>query len=207
VKQLVELHGGSNTAKSPAREMGSTFRVTLPLMATAEDPRGLTGARLHPASSGWLPDYDIQKVDLKGLKILVVDDELDASSLIQRLLQDCNANVMTASSVDEALQLLSRASVDLLVSDIGMSVKDGFELMRCIRSLNDHNAVIPAIALTAYARIEDRVKAIQAGFQVHLAKPVGPIELIAVVESLARSAGSTHRGARPDDPASLPERD
>jgi CheY-like chemotaxis protein len=128
-------------------------------------------------------------IDLTGAKVLVVDDEPDARLLIQRLLEDCHASVLTASSAVEALQVLGRDSVDVIVSDIGMPGEDGFSLIRRIRAIKDRNASTPAVALTAYARVEDRVKAIQAGFQMHLSKPVEPMELMTMVASLARRQG------------------
>jgi CheY-like chemotaxis protein len=118
--------------------------------------------------------------------VLVVDDEPDARSLIQRLLQDCHAIVVTAGSAEEAVQILLRDTPDVLVSDIGMPGEDGYMFMRRVRSMTNSSGVVPAIALTAYARIEDRLKAINAGFQLHLSKPVEPIELVAMVRSLGR---------------------
>ena len=185
-KQLIELHGGSISVKSAGRGLGSTFRVTLPLMATAADPLEPTTAREHPARSVGVPHAEtIEAVDLEGVIVLVVDDEPDARLLIQRLLQDCNARVSTAASVREAILALERETPDVIVSDIGMPTEDGFTLIRRVRALKDGKASIPAIALTAYARTEDRVKAIQAGFQMHLSKPVEPIELLTMVASLA----------------------
>jgi PAS domain S-box-containing protein len=187
VKQLVELHGGAISAKSAGRDLGSTFRVSLPLMATIEDALETDVSRQHPKRSARLPAIEeIATSDLTGLKVLVVDDEPDARTLIQRLLQDTHASVVTAGSAEEAVQMLLRDTPDVLVSDIGMPGEDGYTLIRRVRSMTGANALVPAIALTAYARIEDRVKAIQAGFQLHLSKPVEPIELVAMVQSLAR---------------------
>jgi len=186
-KQLVELHGGSISVKSAGRGMGATFRVTLPVMATAVDSTAPADTREHPARSITGPDVEaITAIDLAGVKVLVVDDEPDARLLIQRLLEDCNASVLTAASATEALQVLGRDSADVIVSDIGMPGEDGFSLIRRIRAIKDRNAATPAVALTAYARVEDRVKAIQAGFQMHLSKPVEPMELVTMVASLAR---------------------
>ena len=190
VKQLVELHGGSISVKSAGRGMGATFRVVLPVMATAVDSTVPAEAREHPAHSVSGPDVEAMSIiDLTGAKVLVVDDEPDARLLIQRLLEDCHASVLTASSAVEALQVLGRDSVDVIVSDIGMPGEDGFSLIRRIRAIKDRNASTPAVALTAYARVEDRVKAIQAGFQMHLSKPVEPMELMTMVASLARRQG------------------
>jgi PAS domain S-box-containing protein len=199
VKQLVELHGGAISAKSAGRDLGSTFRVSLPLMATIEDALEKDVARQHPKRSASLSALEeMVPSDLTGLKVLVVDDEPDARSLIQRLLQDCHASVVTAGSAEEAVQILLRDIPDVLVSDIGMPGEDGFTLIRRIRLLTGASALVPAIALTAYARIEDRVKAIHAGFQMHLSKPVEPIELVAMVKSLAErpSGGAGSPGGR-----------
>jgi CheY-like chemotaxis protein len=186
VKQLVELHGGAISAKSAGRDLGSSFRIILPLMATVVDALETDVSRQHPKRSASISAIEeIAPSDLTGLKVLVVDDEPDARSLIQRLLQDCRAMVVTAGSAEEAVQILLRDTPDVLVSDIGMPGEDGYMLMRRIRSMADPKGVIPAIALTAYARIEDRVKAIHAGFQLHLSKPVEPVELVAMVQSLA----------------------
>jgi PAS domain S-box-containing protein len=189
VKQLVELHGGSISVKSAGRGMGSTFRVTLPLMPTVDETIEPAIRREHPSHSVGAPAVDIiAAIDLAGLKVLVVDDEPDARQLIQRLLQDCRAIASTAASAAEALEVLAQDAPDIIVSDIGMPGEDGFTLIRRIRSRKDAKASIPAIALTAYARTEDRVKAIQAGFQLHLSKPVEPVELLTMVASLARRA-------------------
>jgi signal transduction histidine kinase/ActR/RegA family two-component response regulator len=187
VKQLVELHGGAISAKSAGRDLGATFRVSLPLMATSEDALGTDVSRQHPKRSASISAFEeIEPSDLTGVRVLVVDDEPDARSLIQRLLQDCHAIVVTAGTAEEAVQMLLSNTPDVLVSDIGMPGEDGYTLIRRIRSLTQPSGVIPAIALTAYARIEDRVKAIHAGFQLHLSKPVEPVELVAMVRSLAR---------------------
>ena len=190
VKQLVEMHGGSISAKSPGQGQGATFRLSLPLSPTSEDSLESANKREHPARSSAAPALDrIPEIDLKGLKVLVVDDEPDARSLIQRVLEDCGAAVTTAASATEAIRILKDGTLEVIVSDIGMPGEDGYALIRRVRALGDSNANVPAIALTAYARIEDRVKAIHAGFQLHLSKPVEPVELIAMVESLARRPG------------------
>jgi PAS domain S-box-containing protein len=186
VKQLVELHGGSITAKSPGPGLGSSFRVSLPLMAAhalPEEP-GKQALAQTSAESSYVDG--VGETDLSGMKVLVVDDELDARSLIQRLLQDCKADVITAASVAEALEIIVGEAPDVIVSDIGMPGEDGYGLIRRVRALQNGKSQIPAIALTAYARTEDRVKAINAGFQLHLSKPVEPVELVAMVNSLVK---------------------
>jgi hypothetical protein len=118
----------------------------------------------------------------------VVDDDADARELVKRLLEEYGATVEVASSSAEALEIIRLGKLDVLVSDIGMPGEDGHALVRRVRTLPpEQGGRVPAVALTAYARAEDRVKAIRAGFQMHLAKPVEPAELIAMVASLAQS--------------------
>lgn len=187
VKQLVELHGGTIAAKSAGRGAGSTFRVALPLMPANGETIDGHGAREYPKRSAEhtaLPKSD--PVDLAGLWVLVVDDESDSLALIRRILEECNAQVIAISSAAEALKALTRQTPDVIVSDIGMPDQDGYSLIQQVRAMDGEVANVPAIALTAYARIEDRLKAIRAGFQLHLSKPVEPIELVSMIESLAR---------------------
>jgi signal transduction histidine kinase/ActR/RegA family two-component response regulator len=189
VKQLIELHGGAIIAHSAGLGMGSTFRITLPLMAISSDPLETASSAQHSARSiDAPPPPALGHINLTGVSVLVVDDECDARTLIQRFLQECDANVFTAASAVEAMHVLLHESPTVLVSDIGMPGEDGYELIRRVRSLKDANARIPAVALTAYARVEDRVRAVQAGYQLHLSKPVKPIELIAMIESLAKGS-------------------
>jgi signal transduction histidine kinase/ActR/RegA family two-component response regulator len=207
VKNLVELHGGEVAAESAGRNAGALFRVTLPLAAsalqaaaaaaavgTAGDGVGVAagGDGLAAAARGAAPCGPEPVVaDLHGMKILVVDDEPDARSLLQRLFRNCNASVVAASSADEAVEALLRHAPDVLISDIGMPGADGYMLIRRVRSLAGAKGEVPAIALTAYAHVEDKAKALRAGFQSHLSKPIEPKELISAVESLAV------RGTRP----------
>jgi CheY-like chemotaxis protein len=123
---------------------------------------------------------------LKGMKILVVDDEPDARRLIKRLLETCQASVFTAESAEAALKIVAAERPDILLSDIGMPVVDGYELLRQVRALGpERGGRIPAIALTAFARSEDRARALRAGFLLHVAKPVEPRELIATLATVA----------------------
>ncbi|MYM91797.1 response regulator, partial [Rugamonas sp. FT82W] len=129
--------------------------------------------------------------DLSGLQVLVVDDEDDARELIKRILADCNADVLTAATATEALSLLQHARPDLMVSDLGMPEVDGYGLLDRVRALGpSRGGDLPAIALTAFARSEDRIKALSSGFLAHIAKPVEPNELIAKV-----AMGAHHRHA------------
>ncbi len=188
VKQLTELHGGSVRVKSGGVGQGATFTVALPLTPLhphpQEDPE-----RRHPRTERAHPAAADPCVEIAGLRALVVDDEPDARALVKRLLEDCGATAETAGSAREAIELLGREPFDVMVSDVGMPGEDGYQLIRQVRQL-EKNAAIPAIALTAYARSEDRVKAVSAGFLMHLSKPVEPAELIAMV---AAATGGTGR--------------
>jgi signal transduction histidine kinase/ActR/RegA family two-component response regulator len=191
VKQLVELHGGTIAARSAGKGQGSTFTVSLPLMATFGDFRDLSTSH-HPSEAALAdPLPEAPRTSLRGLKVLVVDDEPDARALIRTLLEERDASVVTAASAEEAFALLASERPDLLISDVGMPVEDGYHLIRRVRALRDDRGVTPAIALTAYARVEDRMKAIEAGYQMHLAKPVEPAELITMVSSWKRGTVPT----------------
>ena len=194
VKQLVELHGGTIRAKSPGPGRGSTFVVALPL-TVLHAGQGPEPQRRHPTAPPETPQANGDCVTLEGVKVLVVDDEPDARALVKRLLEDCRATVVTAGSAAEALQLFHREPPAVLVSDVGMPDEDGFALIRRVRALGrDRGGDTPAVALTAYARSEDRVRAIQHGFQMHVAKPVEPAELVMMVAALAGRAGRVPAG-------------
>lgn len=182
VKSLVELHGGTVCATSPGEGLGTTVTVHLPLAVVHR--AATRGDRLHPKTA----QAGTHQVgaELTGLRVLVVDDQADARELIKRVLEDCEAIVMTASSAAEALQMVEQDRPDVLVSDIGMPETDGFQLLRQVRLLGpDRGGMVPAIALTAFARSEDRTRTLRAGFRVHVAKPVDPSELVATVASVA----------------------
>ncbi|HEX6944665.1 MAG TPA: ATP-binding protein, partial [Casimicrobiaceae bacterium] len=184
VKQLVEMHGGTVAVKSPGVGRGTTFVVTLPMRP---EPLVEKPQRRRPDDAPAPVAITDDGERLAGIEVLVVDDDPDARELVARLLEDCRARVTMAGSAAEALEALERRRFDVLVSDIGMPGEDGYTLLRRVRELPaDRNGAIPAMALTAYARGEDRVKAMRAGFQMHAAKPVEPGELVAVVASLAR---------------------
>ncbi len=185
VKQLVEMHGGSVRAKSPGEEQGSTFSVSLPLLVIHDqkEPHRVCPRERHEdelASSANLLD---------GVRVLVVDDEPDARDMIARVLGDSRANVEVAGSVPEALGLIARHTFNVLVSDVGLPDADGYDLIRELRSRGYTARDLPAVALTAFARPEDRRRALLAGFQVHVAKPVDPDELVACVASLVGRTG------------------
>jgi PAS domain S-box-containing protein len=182
-KHLVELHGGSIEVRSPGAGLGTTFRVSLPLTPLHVGPE--PEERRHPAA-GFQPPAPVAPPDLKAVKVLVVDDDLDSRQLLKRLLEDCGGTVSLAASVQEALDTLSSARFDVIVSDIGMPNRDGYEFMREVRSRHpEQGGATPAIALTAFARSEDRTRSLRAGFDLHVAKPVEPKELCAAVSRLA----------------------
>jgi hypothetical protein len=189
VKQLVELHGGSVRAKSAGEGQGATFIVSLPLAVIHPESQP-EPERRHPKAGGEAQGlYTDMCAEIAGVKVLVVDDEPDARTLVKRLLEDCNAVVFTAASAAEALETLQVERPDVLVSDVGMPTKDGYEFMKQVRALPENRGgKTPALALTAYARAEDRMRAIRTGFQMHVPKPVEPAELITMIASLAGRA-------------------
>lgn len=191
VRHLVELHGGTVEVTSPGPGEGSTFIVLLPLSIAHVKPAD--PSRVHPRAEVQMGDpcKDDPALDLKGIRVLVVDDEPDARETLQQILEHCNAEVLTASSAREALEALPRWRPDILISDIGMPGEDGYELIRRVRELPaESGGRTPAAALTAFARGEDRRRALLAGFQMHIAKPVEVKELAAVVANLVRGTGS-----------------
>jgi PAS domain S-box-containing protein len=186
VKNLVELHGGNVSARSEGAGRGATFTVRLPLAIVRRDT---DPSRPHLPTAE-TPSGSFNPMDLSGIKILVVDDQADARELVARVLSQCQAEVIIASGAEEALILLERERPDVLVTDIGMPDVDGFELLRRVRALGEaRGGKTPAIALTAFARSEDRIRALHQGFRVHVSKPVEPAELIATVASVVGRTG------------------
>jgi light-regulated signal transduction histidine kinase (bacteriophytochrome)/ActR/RegA family two-component response regulator len=177
VKHIVELHGGTVEAFSAGAAKGSTFTVRLPLSIAAR----ATVPTAVDVPAGSLPCPP----ELNGVRLLIVDDDVDARELLQELFTRCHASVCVADSVAEGLAALRRERPDVLISDIGMPDEDGYALIARVRALPaSEGGRTPAIALTAYARAEDRARVLLAGFQNHLAKPVEPLEILAVVASL-----------------------
>ena len=186
VKHLIEQHGGTVRAESAGEGLGSSFSIELPL-SKAAPPTRRSRAGLVGAPSPATPELTLR--DLGGVSVLVVDDDRDARELIARILTDCHARVRIAASAREAFDALRADLPDLLISDLGMPEVDGFELLSWVRSLGrDRGGLLPAVALTAFARSEDRLRALEAGFNSHISKPVEPSELIAAVASLVRPA-------------------
>jgi PAS domain S-box-containing protein len=187
VRHLVELHGGTVRVKSPGEGRGSTFTVLLPVSVAHLTP--MDGTRVHPTAEATDASacQEDPTLNLKGIRVLVVDDEPDARETLQQILEHCDAEVRTAGSAAEALAVLETWQPHVLLSDIGMPGEDGYSLMRRVRELPpERGGRTPAAALTAFARGEDRRRALLAGFQMHVAKPVEVQELAAVVANLAR---------------------
>jgi PAS domain S-box-containing protein len=186
-KHLVEMHGGSIRAKSPGEGQGATFTIALPI--TVVHPEQPAPARIRAQETDVLAEVRQDRA-LAGLKVLVVDDEPDALQLLSRALADCEAQVAAASSAAEALAVIVQFHPDVIVCDIGMPDEDGYDLIHQVRA-NPATKDIPAAALTAFARPDDRKRSLLAGFQIHVAKPIDPAELTAVVASLAFRTGKS----------------
>jgi len=185
VRHLVELHGGTVEAGNRTNVKGAVFTIALPVMAVrqskdplARQPSGHLADASRPALVDRLPA-------LNGLKVLVVDDDADARQLLCAILEQCGAEVIAHGSSAEALAALQQLKPDILVSDIGLPEEDGYALIEKVRSLEpESSGRIPAVALTAYARAEDRLRALSAGYNMHVPKPVEPAELAVVIASL-----------------------
>ncbi len=187
VRHLVELHGGTVQATSPGEGKGATFSIQLPL--TAVQRKTSEQERRHPKAAR-PSNRDFKLPDLSAVKVLVVDDEADGRDLVRFVLEDSGANVITAEGGKQALALVEQQKPDVIVSDIGMPEMDGYEFIKRVRAFEKHSdRHTPAIALTAFARSEDRTRALQAGFMIHVAKPVEADEFLATVASIAGRAG------------------
>lgn len=177
VKHLVELHGGTVEAQSDGAGRGATFAVVLPISVFVPRSGGLSDS---------IRTVDMQRLD--GVDALIVDDDPDARELVARLLQDRGARARSAANVAEALVMYEERRPAVIVSDIGMPEQDGVDLIRRIREIEAGGAEVPAIALSALARPEDRHRALAAGYDVHIAKPVEPSDLVGAVARLAKRA-------------------
>ncbi len=193
VRHIVELHGGSVDAASDGEGQGATFRVRLPVMivqdAVPREPRE------HPRTETMVPLKGLRS--LAGIRVMAIDDEADALGLLRVVLEAAGAQVVTMSSPQDALHWLAEAKPDVMVVDLGMPRMDGFEFIKRVRA-SDDAAIrdIPAAALTAFARSEDRTRALDAGFEMHLAKPVEPGELVASVATLVRRRPGSRKTAK-----------
>lgn len=187
-KHVVEVHGGRIWAESEGAGKGARFTVELPLLSPQEEAIEACerAACAAPEAAGRGPALREAAAPLRGVKVMVVEDEPDARELVRRVLEECEAEVVTASSAPEALDALVRYGPDVLVSDLGMPGMDGYTLIREIRAGKVKvTRDLPALALTAFARPEDRERALLAGYHAHLAKPTEPSELVAMVVSLS----------------------
>lgn len=179
VRSLVELHGGSVTAYSDGEDKGSTFTVRLPILISQRP----TAEGQSPSSRIYPLNFDHYN-QLKGLKVLVVEDEHEARALLKMILEQCGSSVTSVASAREALETLDWLTPDIILSDIGMPGEDGYSLIKKIREKEKPGTRIPAVAVTAHASSDDRLRALTAGFQSHLGKPIDPLELVAVTASL-----------------------
>ena len=183
VKHLVELHGGEAEARSEGPGKGAEFVVRLPLLIGQRSAELSEQIQIHPnAGEGSVPT-----TSLMGLRILAVDDEIDTTAVTAAILVSAGAEVKTAASVSQAMDLMKQWRPDVLISDIGMPDEDGYDLIRKVRAQPSENQRnIPAIALTAFARTRDRLKVLSAGYQMHVPKPIEPLELVTVVASVTK---------------------
>jgi CheY-like chemotaxis protein/two-component sensor histidine kinase len=183
-RHIIEMHGGTIEAESPGPGLGSTFRLMLPVRTDEAVPAPKDPPAAARPARGHKPESNL---DLTGIHVLAVDDDRDALALFREVLEGAGATVGTASSAVIALDRLQRERPTVLVADLGMPLIDGFDLMQRVRRLSDPALrEIPAAALSAYARSEDRARALRCGFEAHLSKPVNPVELVAAVAALAK---------------------
>jgi len=181
VDTLIQMHGGQVAARSPGKGRGATFEVRLPLalgkLPGSHDPFVAASAKFSAPPAG--------RPDLAGVRILVVDDEPDARTMMHRLLETCHATSMEADGAAAAMRLISEGYPDLILSDIGMPGTDGYEFMQEVRR---RGYTTPAVALTAFARAEDKAQSLRAGFNAHLAKPIESGQLLSLVANMTGRA-------------------
>lgn len=189
-KQLVELHGGQISVTSPGRGLGSTFTIWLPILPKSSPDSVSEREAANPVLTS--PSQRRSMIDLSGTHVLLVEDDLDSRRVIRRIIVDSGGEVGEAENVERALEMIESFQPSVLVSDVGMPERDGYDLIREVRQRGFSHQTLPAIALTAFASTEDRHRALVAGFQVHLAKPVDPFELNAAIASLVGRTGSAN---------------
>jgi CheY-like chemotaxis protein len=178
VRHIIELHGGTVTAESEGVGKGTSFRLTLPVRAVQHEAQ---------APAPHLPVSSLTKeITLNQVRVLVVDDEAETRDLLKIMLNSHGAEVTTSASAREALAQMDKWKPDVLVSDIGMPVLDGYAFIKQVRALDSPERNLPAVALTAYARAQDRMRALAAGFQMHVPKPVEASELVMVIARLVK---------------------
>ena len=195
-RHLVELHGGTIAASSEGEGRGATFTVSLPSVSEASHSIGY-----RPGSNGAAAQTTNQAVmpDLSGITVLAIDDAEDTRQLLQHLVSQCGADIITASSANEGLQVMTADSPDIIICDIGMPEEDGYSFIRKARTLWQPNSTtIPAIALTGYVRVEDRMRALEAGYQMFVPKPVEPSELLRIVATLVGRTTEKPQAAFPN---------
>jgi CheY-like chemotaxis protein/anti-sigma regulatory factor (Ser/Thr protein kinase) len=188
-KELVELHGGTVQADSPGAGQGSTFTVALPVPTLLTEPRHNDPEALAPAppQTAWA---ESDRAALNGVRLLVVEDDADSREMLVAIFEHCGAIVSAAASAEEAMEARRRATPDVLICDIGLPGEDGYELLRRMRALDaEDGRRAPALALTAYAGPDARGKALSAGFDLQLSKPVLPAVLVAHAALLAGLRG------------------
>jgi len=180
VKHLVQMHNGRVQVHSDGQDQGAVFSVEFPLASSASTPVSPNGsekeAELDPVPAGF------SRI-LEGLRIVVVDDEADARELVRAILTRCGGEVNCCESAAEAMKAIREWKPDLLVSDIGMPNEDGYSLIKKVRKLRSKRSKLPAVALTAYATKEDKARALETGFQMHVAKPIEPETLVMSIAS------------------------
>ena len=189
VKSIVEMHGGSVAAHSEGEGRGSQFIIRLPVVIAHSDDE----TKIHPQAVFTTERNQLERIDLRSVKVLLVEDDADARDVMVRVISGCAAEVTAVASASEALESIELLRPDVLISDIGLPGEDGYELIRKIRMLGEGGAT-PAIALTAFSRLEDRTQALLAGFQIHLTKPVDTRELLITIASLAGRIRSQQAG-------------
>jgi two-component system CheB/CheR fusion protein len=200
VRQLVELHGGTVEAQSAGEDKGATFTIILPIPALLMQPKGTEAEQAEESASLDVatleePAPDPERSLLAGLSVLVVEDDADSRESLVRVLEQYGARGTGAATAREAMRALEAALPDVLVSDIGMANEDGYDLIRQVRMLPAHRGRgLPALAVTAYGEEGDRLRALAAGFQAHVAKPVAPRELVIEVARLAGRTGNHSSG-------------